>query len=177
MKPLLVAEDITARRGLFHVFGVRWMATRYAWMSPLSWAGLGFAMALPSQRDGDVTTLAGIGLWYGAVLYASNVVHSLGHIISGRAANAPVDAVVLTSTRDVIIYAQPGGAAPPCSRIGRALGGPIANVAAGCVLILAGYFSEMPSLTMAGVVNVGIGVWTLVPVPTLDGWVIWRRGL
>ena len=50
-KPLLVLEDITRRRRLFRVFGVTWWATRYAWMSPLCWVGLGLAMALADRRQ------------------------------------------------------------------------------------------------------------------------------
>jgi len=44
------------------------------------------------------------GLGYGAALYATNVLHSVGRIIAGRIVGTPVDAVVVTSTRDVIIY-------------------------------------------------------------------------
>ena len=181
-KPLLVAEDITTRRSLFRAFGVSWSATRYAWISPLSWATLGLAMAVADRRDGDGTSLLGAGLGYGAMLYGTNILHSVGHIIAGRAVGAPVQAVLLTSTRDVTIYTQPGGAAPARCRFGRALGGPVANMVIGCALMLAGHFVQASWIAMAGLVNVGVGVWTLMPVPSLDGWVIWsilihsRRG-
>lgn len=119
-KPFLVVEDTSARRSLFRVFGVSWLATRYAWLSPLFWGSLGLAMAFASRasRHGTDVLLAGLG--YGAVLYAANIFHSIGHIVAGRAVGTPVEAVLATSTRDVIIYRQPGDAAPARCRLGRA---------------------------------------------------------
>lgn len=172
-KPLLVLEDINARRSLFRVFGVCWSATRYAWVSPLSWSILGLALAIASQRDEDGTGVLIAGLGYAAVLYAANIIHSLGHIIAGRVVGAPVEIVLVTSTRDVIIYRQAGAAAPSRGRLGRALGGPAANLVLGCALILAGHLTEVPWAGAAGLLNAGVAIWTLMPVPSLDGWVIW----
>jgi membrane-associated protease RseP (regulator of RpoE activity) len=79
----------------------------------------------------------------------------------------------MTSTRDVIVYERPGTIASPRCRLGRALGGPAANLAAGCALLLVGRLGHVRWAGMAGVINVVVGVWTLMPVPSLDGWVIW----
>ena len=172
-KPLLVLEDITARRSLFRVCSVNWSATRYAWISPFFWITLGFALAFASQRNTDVPKLLVAGLGYGAVLYTANIFHSVGHIIAGRVVAAPVEAVLVTSTRDVIIYRQPGAAAPIRCRLGRALGGPAANLAVGCALVLAGHLIAVSWILVAGFINVIIAIWTIMPVPSLDGWVIW----
>ena len=172
-KPLLVAEDITTRRSLFRAFGVSWSATRYAWISPLSWATLGLAMAFAGGSDADAATVLIGGLGYGAALYAANILHSVGHVVAGRIVGSPVEAVLMTSTRDVTIYTQPGTAAPARSRLGRALGGPTANLAVGSILILAGHWAQASWMTMTGLVNVGVAAWTFMPVPSLDGWVIW----
>jgi len=67
-RPLLVAEGISVRRNLFHVFGVSWSATPYAWASPVSWAALGLVMAFAGQRDADGAAVLVAGLGYGAVL-------------------------------------------------------------------------------------------------------------
>lgn len=131
-------------------------------------------MALASRGHADATGVLVAGLGYGAVLYGTNILHSLGHIVAGRVVGSPVEAVLMTSTRDVMIYAQPGATAPARRRLGRALGGPIANLAAGSALILAGHWARVPWVAMSGIVNVGVALWTLVPVPSLDGWVIWR---
>ncbi len=172
-RSFLVAEDTSARRRLFRALGVTWLATRYAWLSPLFWGALGLAMALarPTTRDAADVLLTGVG--YGAVLCAANIFHSLGHIVAGGAVGSPVEAVLLTSTRDVIVYRQPGDAAAARRRLGRALGGPAANFVVGCALVLGARWADLPSMAMAGYINVGIAMWTLVPVPSLDGWVIW----
>jgi membrane-associated protease RseP (regulator of RpoE activity) len=173
-RPLLVAEQITARYRLFQVSGVSWSATRYAWLSPGSWVGLGLATAVASRAYSGLFGVALAGIGYGAVLFAANVIHSLGHVVAGRIAGAGVETVLLTSTRDVIIYGQPGAAAPPRRRLIRALGGPVASLAAGCILMLVGHLAAAPGLRMAGIVNVAVSFWTLMPIPSLDGWVIWR---
>jgi len=86
----------------------------------------------------------------------------------------PGRAVLTTSTRDVIVYERPGETESPRRRVGRALGGPAANLAAGCALLLAGGLARASWARAAGVINVVVGLWTLMPVPSLDGWVIWR---
>ncbi len=173
-KTLLVAEDLSTRRNLFHVFGVSWSATRYAWVSPMFWAALGVVIALASQRNADGIEVLVAGFGYAAVLCGANIVHSVGHIIAGRIVGAPVEIVLVTSTRDVIIYRQAGAHAPDRRRLGRALGGPAANAALGCTLIAAGCMIEGSWFVIAGLMNVAIALWTLMPIPSLDGGVIWR---
>jgi Zn-dependent protease len=172
-RPLLVAEDITIRRSLFRVFGVTWSGTRYAWMSPLSWTALGLGVSLANPQDWSAFSVAVAALGYGTALYAANILHSIGHVIAGWAVGAPVESVLVTSTRDVVIYVQPGAASPVRCRLGRALGGPAANLAVGVSMMLAGHSTQTGWLLAAGLVNVCVAVWTLMPVPSLDGWVIW----
>jgi Zn-dependent protease len=130
-------------------------------------------MAFASQKDTDGARVLLAGFGYGAVLYAANILHSVGHVIAGRVVGSPVEAVLVTSTRDVMIYAQPGAAAPARRRLGRSLGGPAANLAVGCALTLAGHLADASWMVVAGLMNVCIAIWTLMPVPSLDGWVIW----
>jgi Zn-dependent protease len=172
-RSFLVAEDTGERRRLFDALGVTWLATRYAWLSPLFWLALGLAMAFADPDAGGATDVLLAGVWYGIVLAVANALHSLGHIVVGRAVRAPVEAILLTSTRDVTIYREPGDAAPARRRLGRSLGGPAANLVAGCALVVLARRTHLSWLAMAGYINVGIALWTLAPVPSLDGWVIW----
>jgi len=172
-KPLLVVEDVRTRRPILRAFGVSWWATRYAWVAPLCWVGLGLAVALAERRRSDGAEMARAALWYGAVLYAANILHSLGHVVAGRYAGSPVEMILATSTRDVVIYAQPGSSAPARGRLGRSLGGPLANMAVGCCLVLGGHLTHASWVVTGGLMNVCVAVWTLMPVPSLDGWVIW----
>ena len=173
-KPLLVAEDLTPRWNLLRLCGVRWQATRYGWLSIVWWAALGCAVAFVQRPNASQSGWLLDGMAYGAVLMLSNVLHSLGHVIAGRAIGSPVHTVLTTSTRDVIIYERPGTAELQRWRLGRALGGPAASLAAGCVLLLVGRVVRASWVVVAGAFNVGVGLWTLMPVPSLDGWVIWR---
>jgi Zn-dependent protease len=134
--------------------------------------GLAMAVARPGHEDAVRVVVVGVG--YGALLYSANLLHSLGHVLAGRLVGTPVEAILMTSTRDVVLYAQPGAAAPVRPRVGRALGGPVANLAVGLVLILAGHWAQARWVFFAGLMNVLIALWTLMPVPSLDGWVIWR---
>jgi hypothetical protein len=174
-RPFLVLEDITTRRRLFRAFGVIWSATPYAWIGPLSWLVLGLAMAYASRGSRNAPGVLAAGVGYGALLYAANVLHSVGHVIAARVVGAPVASVLVTSTRDVILYAQPGASAPPHRRVGRALGGPVANLVVGLALLFAGQSTHVRWMTMAGLVNVCIAAWTLMPIPSLDGSVIWSN--
>jgi hypothetical protein len=173
-QPLLVAEDLTPRWNLFRLFGVRWQATRYGWLSIAWWAALGCAVAFVERLNASQAGWLLAGVEYGAVLMCSNVFHSLGHVIAGRAIGSPVHTVLTTSTRDVIIYERPGTAELQRRRLGRALGGPAASLAAGCALLLVGRVAHASWVVMAGVFNVGVCLWTLMPVPSLDGWVVWH---
>jgi hypothetical protein len=172
-KPFLVAEALTPRWRLFRFFGAQWQATRWGWLSVAWWITLGCAVAFAARLRGTGSGWLVDGLAWGAVLMLSNVLHSLGHVLAGRVVESPVRAVLTTSTRDVIVYERPGEAESPRRRVGRAMGGPAANLAAGCALLLAGWLAHASWARVAGVMNVVVGMWTLMPVPSLDGWVIW----
>lgn len=79
----------------------------------------------------------------------------------------------LTATSDVSVYARKGPEAPRGRRIQRPLGGPVANLAVGALALAAASMTGTGWLTMFGLFNLLIGSWTLLPVPTLDGAVIW----
>jgi len=174
-KPLLVLEDTSpeSRHALFRFGGVTWAATRYAWLSPMFWAALGAVLAFAEQRNETVEGALLVGCGYGLILYGSNVIHSVGHILAGRVVGAPMSTNLLTSTRDVSVYVQPGASAPRGLRLGRSLGGPLANMLCGVIALAAGGPESSRWLAVFGSFNIAVCLWTLTPVPSLDGWVIW----
>lgn len=114
------------------------------------------------------------GSGYGLLLIAANLVHTLGHMAAGRLAGSPMETNVLTSTRDVNVYREPGASAPPGRRRMRSLGGPTANLVVGvAALAAARAFGSRWALTF-GVTNAAVALWTLLPLPTMDGWIVWR---
>ncbi|NJD19167.1 MAG: hypothetical protein FIA95_07790 [Gemmatimonadetes bacterium] len=180
MRPLLVLEDTTRPRWrLFSALGVEWWATRWAWAGPLFWVALGWMVA----RAAGPSAPAGAGLAYGVLLWLSNAVHTLGHVAFARLAGTPMDAVVLTSTRDVTVYRGAKRNVPERTRVVRSLGGPAATAAIGCASLAAALgaagspgASDGPWgwLQMFGAFNLCVAAWTLAPVPTMDGWIVWR---
>jgi len=177
-RPFLVLEDTGpgARRELFRLFGVTWAATRYAWMGPLVWIALGVVIAASEEHTewGWRSLLAGVG--YGLLLIATNALHTLGHIAAGRMAGSPMAVNVLTSTRDVNVYREPGASAPPRLRRLRSLGGPAANLVFGLAAVAAARLLGSRGALMFGYMNIAVALWTLVPLPTMDGWVVWFAG-
>lgn len=182
-RPLLIFEDLrtTPRRRLFIVFGVEWLATPYAWLSPPFFCLLGIAAALVGNAGRSLTFRLLAGVVYGLMLYACNTIHSLGHILGGTLLGAPMNALLLTATRDVNVYLGSRAEVPLRIRMGRAVSGPLLNLLTGVVLIVAGWALHGGWLTVFGCFNLGVSLWTLCPIPTMDGCVIWgglfRRGM
>lgn len=175
MRPLLVFEnlDTAPRRHLFGLWGVAWTATPWAWLSPLCWSALGVALALAQRDESAPRSILLDGAVYGILLYACNTIHTLGHVAAGRLVRAPMDANLLTATRDVNLYTTPRASIPRAARIGRALGGPLANLLMGALGLAAGHALSVEWLRMFGWFGLLISGWTLLPIPTLDGWRIW----
>jgi hypothetical protein len=175
-RPLLVWEDTGpgSRRLLFRLFGVRWEATRYAWLGPFSWFAMGITVAFAEDPSRATLRLIAGGAGYGALLYAVNVLHTVGHIAFARLAGAPMAVNVLTSTRDVNVYVRPGPSAPATARVVRALGGPAANLVGGVAALAASRLVAARSVAMFGIFSLAVAAWTLAPVPSLDGWIVWR---
>jgi hypothetical protein len=173
MRPLFFFEDIRSpmRKDLFTVAGVRVQSTRYAWLAVPNWIGFGLFIAFVGSSDSS--HFVPTGLLYGAFLYLANVIHSLGHIIAGKIVQSPMDILLLTATRDVTLYLKDQATYPAGKRIRRSLGGPISNLAAGLVGLGMTALFRTAWLEIFAIANLGAGLWTLCPVPTMDGWVIW----
>jgi hypothetical protein len=174
-RSLLLFENLetTPRRRLFALGGTAVVATPCAWLSPLFWCALGMAISL--LRNETSTTSAGLllGVGYGLALVATNTIHSLGHVLGGRLAGTPPETVLLTATRDVCSFGKRVPVPPKGTRIARALGGPLTNLCVGALALWLGRVSGLQWVEVLGFVNLAIGLWTLCPVPSLDGWVIW----
>ena len=174
-KPMLVFEDISDanRHRLLTFAGVDVMATPGAWMSPFCFCLLGMAVAFAGLADQTFVSVLLHGIIYGLMLSVCNTVHSLGHIFSGRLTGAAMDILLLTATRDVNLYTSDQSHCSKWKFIGRSLGGPVFNM----IFASIGYglwkATGVAWLLMFSGFNLAIGLWTLFPIPSLDGWVIW----
>jgi Zn-dependent protease len=183
-RSFLVFENLetTPRRRLFSLLGVDWVATPYAWLSLPFWCAIGVLCALAERSGAGIGLRLAGGVAYGVMLALCNTAHSVGHIVSARLAGTPIDALLLTATRDVTLYFGAKRTASRGVRIGRALGGPLASLSIGLVALGLSRVVGGAWLAMFAYFNLAVGAWTLMPVPSLDGWVIWggllarRRG-
>lgn len=98
--------------------------------------------------------------------------HSIGHIISARAAGAPMDALVINAVHWITLYANDN--VTPRMHIGRAAGGPLANLAGGLLgwllrpLLPAGPFGR-DLVEVFALFNAGLVAASLLPTPSFDG--------
>ena len=175
MKPLFVFDDIRSPRRtfLFTIVGVRIEATRHAWMAPMTWLLFGLLIAALEADSGSVVSVVAKAAVYASALYSTNVLHSLGHIVAGRIVGAPMHILLLTSTRDVTLYPADPSSCPVGVRMGRSLGGPAVNIGVGLLCFAMAAPLSAPWLESFAIVNLAVGLWTLCPIPTMDGWVIW----
>ena len=174
-KPFLVFEDLDrgSRHELFHLLGTRWVATGFARLHPVFWCALGISVSFLTHGSASLGHRLASGLAYGLMLMIANAIHSIGHIVAGRIVGEPMASIVLTATRDVAIYVRKGTDAPRVRRVLRSLGGPAVNLGTGVLALVTGRAADVEWLRMFGLLNLLIGAWTLLPVPSLDGAVIW----
>ena len=174
----VVEESEAARRiRLGRLWGVPVVATPWAWLSPVLVAGLALLLTLPrrglSPRQRLTATLA-----ITSAGQLANLVHAAGHVAAGRLVGAPMDELLLTGTRIVNIYHGDQAAYPPPVHLARALGGPVANL---LLAALTAWLVRQTGDDRFGVarplvaVSLVAGLGALLPLPSVDGEVIWRE--
>lgn len=155
--------------------------TPTVWLQLPFFFGLGLALTfLPGRlplgtvlaaRIADALTFTVAGL-------LANTVHGLGHVVTGTLAGSPMDELLLTSTRDANIYRGDQSAIRSRTHIARASGGPLANlVSAGLAFALLRVVGggQHPYLARSAGLNLAFGLGALLPLPSVDGEVIWRE--
>lgn len=156
-------------------------ATPTAWLQAPLFFGLGVALTfLPGRlppgsafaaRAADALTFAVAGL-------LANVLHALGHVLSGSLAGSPMDELLFTATRDANIYRGDQSGVRGRIHVARALGGPLANLGAAAALVVLGLVvggAWQPYLARGAGVNLAFGLGSLLPLPSLDGQILWRE--
>lgn len=178
-------DDLDSVRhiGVGRFLGVPIAVTPTVWLQGPFFFAIGLALTwLPGRLPdgaaaGDRVTNALVFMVAGLV---ANAVHAAGHIVSGRLAGSAMDELLITATRDASLYRGDQRGIPSRTHIGRAVGGPLANLAAASVA-----FALLAALGPGGAgrsvlarlasVNLGFGLGGLLPVPSVDGEVIWRE--
>jgi hypothetical protein len=168
---VLESTDRRHRTTRFSFLGVPVSTTRF---SPLA-LPLVFLSALPYAfwRDGErlSTGLAKGSAKYGALMALTTYLHSIGHILSGKAVGAPMDELIVTGTRHVNHYVGAQEQYPRSTHIARALGGPFLNVIV--ALLALAIFRRLGNrpqwATDFALFNAVWGLGSFMPIASLDG--------
>jgi hypothetical protein len=175
-----IIEDIdTVRRiPIGRFWGVHLLVTPLTWLGPFVFFGLYFLINLLN------THLSLADRLYQALLFTiaveiTTVLHAFGHILSGKMVHSAMDELLITATRDVNLYHGDQSLIPGHVHLIRSLGGPIFNllVAGSCamlvVLIAPGFWSALVASLIS--TNRFFGFGGFLPLPSVDGEVIWRE--
>jgi hypothetical protein len=159
-------------------WGVRLSLTPLTWLGPPLFFALGLVLTVTQPGMAPETRLIdGFQFMLGVEL--ATLVHAIGHIASGKVVRAPMDELLITALRYVNLYDGDQSAQPRFVHIGRALGGPMANL-----LLAALFYSFLAHLPPGAIrdlagrlqsVSLFIGLGSFLPIPSVDGEVIWRE--
>ena len=165
----------TARppRFLFRTDTVSCYASPFAWLSLVTFLLLGSLVAVFERPNQGAPPRLLVALQYGLILFLSNAVHTLGHLVAARLLGIRTIAVVVTATFHVNSHLCVHGVCSHWRHIGRALGGPAANLLLGFVALAATSSFPAASVRFLALANLIVAGALVLPIPRVDGWVIW----
>jgi Zn-dependent protease len=152
--------------------------TPITWLGPVIFFGLHFLLNLLNSHP-SLSERLYQSLVFTIAVEITTVLHALGHILSGKLVHSAMDELLITTTRDVNLYHGDQSLIPGRIHLVRSLGGPVFN------LLIAGVFSEVVktipfgfwSNLLASLVSINLffGIGSFLPIPSVDGEVIWRE--
>jgi Zn-dependent protease len=175
-----IIEDIdTVRRiPIGRFWGVNLCITPITWLGPSVFFGLHFLINLLNPGP-SLTDRLYQSLLFTIAVEITTVLHALGHIVSGKMVNSAMDALLITATRDVNLYHGDQSAIPGHIHLIRSLGGPVFNLMIAGLLsafaagLAPGFWSGLAANLIS--TNRFFGFGGFLPLPSVDGEVIWRE--
>jgi Zn-dependent protease len=175
-----IIEDIdTVRRiPIGRFWGISLLVTPLTWLGPCVFFGVHILLNALNSRI-SLTDRLYQALLFTIAVEITTVLHAFGHILSGKLVHSAMDELLITATRDVNLYHGDQSRIPGYVHLVRSIGGPIFNVfvAGICAMIATvvapGLWSALLSSLVA--TNLFFGLGGLLPLPSVDGEVIWRE--
>jgi Zn-dependent protease len=175
-----IIEDIdTVRRiRIGQFWGVDILITSLKWFGPIFFFSLHFLLNL-FNRQLDLADRFYQSMIFAIAIEITTVFHAFGHILSGKMVNSAMNELLITTTRDVNLYHGDQSGISGKVHLVRSLGGPLFNLfmAGVCYALLSlfnqGFWFALFSSLIS--VNLFFGLGGLLPIPTVDGEVIWRE--
>jgi Zn-dependent protease len=170
--------DMVRRMPIGRLWGVTLLVTPLTWLGPFVFFGLHFLLNLLNDRL-SLTDRLYQALLFTIAVEITTVLHAFGHILSGKLVHSAMDELLITATRDVNLYHGDQSLVPSQVHLVRALGGPLLNlfVAGVCAVLAALITADFWSALVASLIstNLFFGLGGLLPLPSVDGEVIWRE--
>ena len=175
-----ILEDLdTVRKIRIGSFwNVSLLITPLTWLSPFVFFGLHFLLNLLGTRL-TLNERLFQSIYFVIAVELTTAIHAFGHILSGKLVHSAMDELLITATRDVNLYHGDQSKVPGYVHLVRSLGGPLINVLVGVVCILIapsispGFWTGVNNSMVS--TNLFFGLGGLLPVPSVDGQVIWRE--
>jgi hypothetical protein len=170
--------DTVRRIPIGRFWGINVLITPLTWSGPIVFFGLNILLNLPNSDLSPSDRLYQALLFTIAVEIA-NVLHAFGHILSGKMVHSAMDELLITATRDINLYHGVQSSIPGHIHLVRSLGGPVFNllIAGLCsaltIVIVPGFWSALLASLIS--INLFFGLGGLLPLPSVDGQVIWRE--
>jgi Zn-dependent protease len=175
-----IIEDIdTVRRiPIGRFWGVSLLVTPLTWLGPLVFFGVHILLNLLNPRI-SLTDRLYQALLFTIAVEITNILHAFGHILSGKLVQSAMNELLITATRDVNLYHGDQSLIPGHVHLVRSIGGPLLNLfiagicAALATVIAPGFWSAL--ITSLVATNLFFGFGGFLPLPSVDGEVIWRQ--
>ncbi len=159
-------------------WGIELAITPITWLSPIVFFAFGAILATFGPRMTLTQTLYHTGVFVIGV-EISTLIHALGHILGGKLVRSPMNELLLTATRGVNIYHGDQAAIRGFVHLGRAMGGPTLNLLVYGVmtqlLLYRGVGFSSDLLAAIASTSCFMGAAGFLPLPSVDGQVIWRE--
>lgn len=162
-------------RTLFTVLSVSWTANKSSIQFVVPKLVICLLIAFVFYRDETFINTLFIGLIYSILLISSLLLHILGHIISSKfVAPAMTECRIkpqLIETR----YDNDSELIAPSVHIIRSIGGPLMNLFLGFLSLIMWFLTHYDLALFVALANFIFMTFVLLPLPTVDGEVIWRE--
>lgn len=162
-------------RTLFTLFGVPWTVTPQSWRFVPPKIVIGLIVAFIVHRDEPVEARIVYGIVYGLLIVTLLFLHIVGHTLSSRWVGAPMDENHITPILIRTTYHDDPPDLPKRVHLGRAVGGPLMNITVGLFTLLIWSQVGGQILLFFVLANLVLAGFILLPLPTIDGEVIWRE--
>jgi hypothetical protein len=170
-----MADQQQTHRVLFTLFNIPFTVTHNSWQFIPPKLVIGVMVAVLTLTEEAVIARSLWGIVYGVLLLVVLFLHIMGHIFISKRVLPSMTEARITPILIQTLYANDTDIVPGRVHLIRSLGGPAMTLSLGiCALLLWSLIGGHPILFFA-LANFAILGIVLLPLPTVDGEVIWRE--